>query len=83
MTSQERSRTRWWAWLGRVSLRRIDLVLTVLVTLAGLVLFAFSGISGNPRAGFAFLQNIEQSSLDLRFGVRGASARRPHRDRGD
>src|SRR5208282_6126476 len=78
MTLQEHNRSRWWAWLGRASLLRVDVGLGVLVTLAGLALYAFSGIGGDPRAGFAFLQNIEQRSLDMRFGMRGA---RPHDDR--
>src|ERR1700690_1865618 len=68
----------WSARLGRVSARQVDLALTVLVTLAGLLLFAFSGIGGNRRAGFLFLQNIELRTLDLRFGLRGT---RPHDDR--
>jgi adenylate cyclase len=63
------------AWLGRASLRQIDFALSVLVTLAGLALFASSGFSENPKAGFVFLKDIEQSSLDLRFEIRG---QRPH-----
>jgi adenylate cyclase len=68
----------WSARLGRVSARQVDLALAVLVTFAGLLLFAFSGIGGNRRAGFLFLQNIELRTLDLRFGLRGT---RPHDDR--
>ena len=68
----------WSARLGRVSARQVDLALAVLVTLAGLVLFAYSGIGGNRRAGFLFLQNIELRTLDLRFALRGS---RPHDDR--
>ena len=68
----------WSARLGRVSARQVDLALAVLVTVAGLLLFAFSGIGGNRRAGFLFLQNIELRTLDLRFALRGA---RPHDDR--
>ncbi len=68
----------WSARLGRVSARQVDLALAVLVTLAGLVLFAYSGIGGNRRAGFLFLQNIELRTLDLRFALRGT---RPHDDR--
>src|ERR1700691_1140327 len=64
--------------LGTVLLRHVDALLAVLVTLAGLAVFAYSGISGNEHAGFEFLQNIELSSLDLRFGMRGA---RPHDSR--
>ena len=37
----------------------------------GLALFAYSGIGENQRAGFVFLQDIEQRSLDLRFTLRG------------
>jgi len=36
-----------------------------------MVLFDFTGIVGNQRAGFLFLQDIEQRTLDLRFGIRG------------
>src|ERR1700687_1032872 len=70
---------REWSFrVGRVSVRQVDLVLAALVTLAGLLLFAFSGIGGNRRAGFLFLQNIELRTLDLRFALRGP---RPHDDR--
>ncbi len=68
----------WSARLGQVSARQVDLALAVLVTVVGLVLFGFSGIGGNRRAGFLFLQNIELRTLDLRFALRGA---RPHDDR--
>ena len=68
----------WSARLGQVSARQVDLVLAVLVTFAGLLLFAFSGIGGNRRAGFLFLQNVELRTLDLRFALRGT---RPHDDR--
>jgi adenylate cyclase len=78
MTSQEQSRSRWWTRLGRAWFLRVDVALGLLVTLAGLAIFSFSGIGDNPNAGFTFLQNIEQRSLDLRFGLRGA---RPHDDR--
>ena len=60
--------SRWSAWLDALSLRRTDLWLAVGVTFLGLMLFAFAGIGGNTHAGFVFLQNIEQRSLDLRFG---------------
>ncbi|MGA8672710.1 MAG: CHASE2 domain-containing protein, partial [Terracidiphilus sp.] len=43
-------------------------------TAAGLALFACSGIGGNQRAGFLFLQQIEQRTLDLRFALRGKRA---------
>jgi adenylate cyclase len=41
------------------------------VTAVGLALFAYSGIGGNQRAGFLFLQDIEQRTLDFRFVARG------------
>src|SRR5258705_6285848 len=63
---------RWSQWLSRISTRQIDMVLALLVTAAGLVLFAFAGIGGNRGAGFLFLQNVEQSLLDTRFELRGA-----------
>jgi adenylate cyclase len=50
----------------------------LVVTLAGLVLFAFAGIGGSTRSGFLFVQNIEQRSLDMRFAARGE---RPHDER--
>jgi adenylate cyclase len=45
--------------------------IAVVATAVGLALFAYSGIAGNQRAGFLFLQDIEQRTLDLRFGLRG------------
>ena len=53
------------------ALRHTDAAIAFLVTAVGLVLFAFTGIGGNQRAGFLFLQNIEQRTLDLRFALRG------------
>jgi adenylate cyclase len=78
MTTQKQRRAQVSAWLRRIWIRQTDVVLAMLVTLAGLTLFAFSGIGGNTHAGFVFLQNIEQRSLDLRFGMRGE---RPHDNR--
>lgn len=72
MMSQPGQRwSRFAAWLSRASLRQIDFGLSILVTLAGLALFAFSGFSQDPKAGFVFLKDIEQSSLDLRYEIRG------------
>jgi adenylate cyclase len=45
--------------------------IAVVVTGIGLALFAYSGVGGNERAGFLFLQDIEQRTLDLRFAMRG------------
>src|SRR5882724_8139486 len=78
MTLGEHRWSRWSKWFGRFSARQVDLALAVVVTLAGLVFFAFAGIGGSTRAGFLFLQNIEQRSLDMRFAARGE---RPHDER--
>src|SRR5258708_32876462 len=78
MTLLEQKWSRASAWLGRFSARQIDLALALLVTLVDLVLFAYAGIGGNTRAGFLFLQNVEQRSLDMRFAARGE---RPHDER--
>jgi adenylate cyclase len=67
----KRKAQQWSAWLREFSRSQIDLSLALLVTLIGLTLFVFSGLSADNRAGFVFLQNIEQSSLDLRFELRG------------
>jgi adenylate cyclase len=78
MSSPEKRWSDWSAWLSGISLLQVDLALAVLVTLAGLGVFAYSGFRADTRAGIAFLQNIEQSSLDMRFGMRG---QRAHDDR--
>ena len=71
-------REHWSRRLGRVSVQQVDLAIALGVTAAGLLLFAFAGIGDSSRAGFRFLQNIEQRSLDLRFELRG---QRQHDDR--
>jgi adenylate cyclase len=55
------------AWLYRQS----HAAIVIAVTAIGLALFAYSGIGGNQRAGFLFLQDIEQRTLDTRFNLRG------------
>ena len=55
------------SWLSQQS----HAVIAVAVTIVGLVLFAYSGIGGNQNAGFLFLQDIEQRTLDVRFALRG------------
>jgi len=75
---EAKQKALWTEWAGKFALRHIDLGLAIAITLAGLTLFAFSGFQGNPHAGLAFLQSVEQSSLDLRFEMRG---QRPHDDR--
>jgi adenylate cyclase len=59
------------AVLGKISGRWIDRTIAAVVTLAGLVVFAFVGIGADSRAAFSFLHNIEQRSLDARFKLRG------------
>ena len=71
MTLREQRWSRWSRWLGKFPARQIDLALALLVTLTGLILFAFAGIGGSTRAGFLFLQNVEQRSLDAMFKSRG------------
>ena len=56
------------AYLGQ----HVHGTLALASTTIGLALFAFSGIGANQRAGFVFLQDIEQRSLDLRFAMRGS-----------
>lgn len=58
-------------------LQQSHTVIAVAVTIIGLVLFAYSGIGGNQRAGFLFLQDIEQRTLDTRFVLRGKRAPDP------
>jgi adenylate cyclase len=78
MKIELQGRPGWRTRLHRVSVRTIDLALAVLITAGALVVFAYTGIGGNSHAGFAFLQNIELRSLDLRFAARGVRA---HDDR--
>ena len=78
MTLQQQQVVSSFGAVRKISLRHVDAGLAVLVTLTGLTLFAFSGIGGNSHAGLAFLQDVEQSSLDMRFGMRG---QRPHDER--
>ena len=54
-------------WLSHQSHAAIALAVTAI----GLILFAYSGIGGSQRAGFLFLQDIEQRTLDTRFVLRG------------
>jgi len=57
--------------LGKWLSQHASLVIALATTAIGLFLFAYSGIGENRRAGFVFLQDIEQRSLDLRFALRG------------
>jgi adenylate cyclase len=64
--------------LGRFALRHLDLIVAALVTLGGLALFAFSGLENSAQSGLVFLQSIEESSLDLRFEMRGVRLHDPN-----
>ena len=75
-TEQDRSARK--LRLPRLPVRLLDFALAAVMTASAVVLFAYSGIGGNTRAGFAFLQNIELRSLDFRFAFRGE---RVHDDR--
>jgi adenylate cyclase len=77
MSSQDKPSFRWPAWLPRISVPKVDVALAIVVTIAGVGLFATS-FRADTRAGFAFLESVELSSLDLRFGMRG---QRTHDDR--
>ncbi len=57
--------------------RRTHAAIAFAATAVGLALFAYCGIGGNQRAGFLFLQDIEQRTLDLRFAMRGKRAPDP------
>ena len=57
--------------LTRWLLRHAHAAIAFAATAIGLALFAYSGIGASQRAGFVFLQDIEQRSLDLRFAMRG------------
>jgi len=60
--------------VGRVLARHADFGIALLITALGLVLFTYTGLRSDGRAGFQFLRNIEQRSLDMRFALRGARA---------
>ncbi len=62
---------------GKWFTQHANITAAVLTTAIGLVLFAYSGIGENRQAGFVFLQDIEQRSLDLRFALRGKRATDP------
>ena len=57
--------------LGQWILRHAHSTIAVASAAIGVALFAYAGIGENQRAGFLFLQDIEQRSLDLRFTLRG------------
>src|SRR5262249_39563281 len=60
--------------LTRWLLSHAHAAIACVATAIGILLFVYSGIGANQRAGFVFLQDIEQRSLDLRFALRGRRA---------
>ena len=67
--------SRWKRALKRLSLGRVDLLISVVVTLAGLLVFWWVAIVGANRGALSLLHTVELRSLDARFLLRGA---RPH-----
>ena len=63
-----------WKILGRSLARHVHIVIAVAATLIGLLLFIDANTSENGAAVLAFLQDIEQRSLDARFALRGPRA---------
>jgi len=61
--------------LKRLVFRRADLLISILVTVAGLVVFWRLEIAGAGHGALSLLQTVELRSLDTRFKMRGA---RPH-----
>jgi adenylate cyclase len=65
--------------MERVPAKKIDVGLSVAITLLGLGVYLFVETGSlSHRAGLSFLNNIELRSLDARFRLRGP---RPHDDR--
>jgi adenylate cyclase len=71
---QERQ-SRWKPALKRLQPRRVDLLISVVITLAGLLVFWRVQITGAERGALSLLQTVELRSLDARFKMRGE---RPH-----
>ena len=69
---------RWKVVLKRLPVRRVDLLISVLVTLAGALVFWRVALVGSNRGALSLLNAVELRSLDARFQMRGA---RPHDDR--
>ncbi|MGC2110707.1 MAG: adenylate/guanylate cyclase domain-containing protein [Candidatus Korobacteraceae bacterium] len=63
---------RFWKIPAKWFSQHAHLTIALAATAIGLILFVFAGIGENGKAGFVFLQDIEQRSLDLRFALRGS-----------
>jgi len=71
----EQIRTRIARATGADTWKRIDFAIAIFVTLAALIVYAFTETSGRIAPGLQFIENIEARSLDARFNLRG---QRPH-----
>ncbi len=58
--------------LQRVVRERWDIIIPVLVTAAGLALYALTAVRPESSGPLAFLSNLELRTLDARFQLRGA-----------
>ena len=73
--SRQERKSRWKAVLKRLPLRRVDFLISVVVTLAGLLVFWRVALAGASHGALSLLETVELRSLDVRFKMRGA---RPH-----
>ncbi|HVP52410.1 MAG TPA: adenylate/guanylate cyclase domain-containing protein [Terriglobales bacterium] len=69
--------SRWKAVLTHLPLGRVDVLIVVLVTLAGLLVFWRVEIAGGGRGALSLLKTVELRSLDARFKMRGARSYDP------
>ena len=67
-----RQRSRWKTALKWLLVGRVDLLISVVVTLAGLLVFWRVTLGGTGRGVLSLLETVELRSLDARFKVRGA-----------
>src|SRR5512132_1736712 len=74
----EKSKFELESLLRRVPLRRVDLMISLAVTLIALGVYAYVATGATTRSVLSFIQNVELRSLDARFRMRGT---RPHDDR--
>ena len=68
-------KSSWMAVRKRLPLGRVDLLISLLVTLAGLLAFWWVAILGSERGALSLLHSVELRSLDSRFLLRGPRAR--------
>ena len=68
-------RSGWMSALRRLSLGHVGVLISLLVTLAGVLIFWWLAIGGGGRGALSLLQSVELRSLDARFLIRGPRAR--------